>query len=60
MDQGFGEVKGMVGSVLKIVKNIERRIGEVHTVARVDVPEMREKIERLEKRMERIEKKVGV
>ena len=47
-------------SILKVVENIQGRIGEVHTVARVDIPDMREKQERLEKRTEGVEKRVRV
>ncbi len=64
VEQRLGEkidgVMDISKAILKVVENIEGRIGEVHTVVRVDMPEVREKLETFEKRIDRIEKKVGV
>lgn len=58
MDDGFNELKQMVGSVLHIVENIEGRMGEVHTVGRVDMPDLRDRVEILEGDMKNVKEKI--
>ena len=42
------------------MENIQGRIGEGHTVARVDMLEVRERLKKLEKRVDMIAEKVGI
>ncbi len=60
MRGGFREVQELVGAVLKVVENVEGRVGEVHSLRSVDIPEIRTRLDMLEEDMKKVKVKVHV
>ncbi|MDP3778588.1 MAG: hypothetical protein Q8R30_00890 [bacterium] len=50
----------LVESVLTVVQNIQGRMDEIHTVGRIDVPDLRDRVEALETDMEKVKEKVKI
>jgi len=47
-------------AILKVVENIEGRVGDVHSLRYVDIPELRSRIDILEEDVEKIKEKVKI
>ena len=50
----------LVESVLTVVQNIEGRVNEMHTAIRIDMPDLRDRVEILEGDMEKVKEKVKI
>ena len=50
----------LVESVLTVVQNIEGRVNEMHTAIRIDMPDLRDRVEILETDMEKVKETVKI